>query len=338
VNTKTTRNKYRGHGVGVYTENMLKWLPQVSRLVRVETQDWRNCDVYLQPSFYDGFPLRFVGLKVVMVHDLTLLKFNYFSSRGTLINFLRGLEYRFRLRCVKQADVILTNSENTRQDTIQLLKVPSYKVKAIPLGLKALDCSGGKKGEGQPKDPYLLYVGGVEFNKNLIRLIKAFYRIKQEQLSGLESLKLVMVGGGFWQKSRPETAKVIKEIQSLGLDEEVLFPGYIPDRDLGSWYAQARAFVYPSFYEGFGFPVLEAMSCGVPVAVSNVSSLPEVGGQAVAYFDPYQVEDMVLCLKRVLEDFALRERLAAAGRERAKQFTWSKTARRTYQVICSFLS
>lgn len=340
IDNRTTRNKYQGHGVGVYTKNMISWLPKISPQVTVSTTNWSTCDIYLQPSFYDGFPSCFKGLRAIMVHDVTLLKFNFFSSKGCLINNLRGLEYRYKTRFIKRADLVLTNSENTRQDVLHYFKIPSYKVKVALLGLKDLPfCEVSSEELGIPRDPYLFYVGGVEFNKNIDRLVKAFSQLKSSNLAyDYSNLKLVLAGKGFWQKDRPEAVKIIDLIDSLNLKDSVILPGFIPDNFLRAWYQRSEMFIYPSFYEGFGFPILEAMSCGVPVVASNCSSIPEVGGDAIAYFDPFQVDSIEEKIKEVLLSRKMREILIEKGLVRAKQFSWEKTARRTFQYFQTFLS
>jgi len=338
IDTRTTRNKYQGHGVGVYTENMAEWLPKVSPQVSVVRSGWKNCDVFLQPSFYDGFPHGFKGLKVIMVHDLTLLKFNYFSARGCLVNALRGLEYRYKLRSVKKADLVLTNSENTRQDVLHYLKIPSFKVKVIHLGLKNLPSSSLPFDQlGIPNEPFILYIGGVEFNKNIERLIKAFDQLKKQNLpEDLIDLKLVLGGRGFWQKSRPETIKIMNLIDSSKINNDIILPGFIPDEDLRSWYQATLAFVYPSFYEGFGLPILESMACGCPVICSRAGSIPEVGGDAVCYSD-LSASAFLGNMRRILSDPVLCDEMRAKGIDQASRFSWRRCAEETTAVYESVL-
>ena len=198
IDDSTTKNEYKGHGVGVYTTNMIKWLPRVNKDVKVETDLSKPFDVFLQPIFYGGFPKGLKCPKVVMIHDLTLLKFNYYSARGPLVNFVKRLLYRYKLRRVKEADGVLVNSENSKKDVMEMLGIPSEKVKVAYLGLKDIGQGKPAKDVGQP-EKYLLYVGGAEFNKNLVRLVEAF-----AQVQNFKDLKLVLIGKQFVKKEKKE--------------------------------------------------------------------------------------------------------------------------------------
>jgi glycosyltransferase involved in cell wall biosynthesis len=143
---------------------------------------------------------------------------------------------------------------------------------------------------------------------------------------GLKSL--VIVGARNFWKSSP----VVKEVKELGLKSYVRFTGYVPDEDLPAIYSGADLFVFPSIYEGFGLPVLEAMACGIPVVTSNTSSLPEVAGDAALLVDPYSVDEIAAAMRRVLCDPDVAAELCAKGLQRAKQFSWERTARETIAV------
>jgi glycosyltransferase involved in cell wall biosynthesis len=170
----------------------------------------------------------------------------------------------------------------------------------------------------------VLAVGNLEPRKNLVRLVRAYAALRQ---SGAISHQLVIVGQAHWQGS-----VVSREAKELGLAGEVVFTGYVPTDDLVALYNAATTFVYPSLYEGFGLPILEAMSCGTPVITSNVASMPEVAGEAALLINPRSVEDLAQALGRVLADETLRYELEEKGLHQASQFSWEQTARLTLQA------
>jgi glycosyltransferase involved in cell wall biosynthesis len=171
-------------------------------------------------------------------------------------------------------------------------------------------------------ESFVLYVGDINYNKNILGLIKAF--------SGLEgNASLVLVGKAFWEKDLPETQAIIQLIKSLKLEKKVLRLGFLPAQDLVAIYNLASVYCQPSFYEGFGLPVLEAMACGCPVVAAKNSSLSEICGQAAILVDPENINDMIKGLKKAfLEKKSLKEK----GLTQAKKFSWEKTARQTYEV------
>ena len=169
-------------------------------------------------------------------------------------------------------------------------------------------------------DRYLLYLGSNKPHKNLPRLIRAF-AAATPQSPGTD-----LVIAGAWDPRSPEARQLVVE---LGLEDAVRFLPNVLNADLPALYAGATAFVFPSLYEGFGLPVLEAMACGAPVACSNTSSLPEVAGEAAVLFDPVDVTEMATAISRLLNDEGLRERLRERGRQQASTFTWQRTAELT---------
>jgi glycosyltransferase involved in cell wall biosynthesis len=171
--------------------------------------------------------------------------------------------------------------------------------------------------------PYILYVGALESRKNLPRLLEAYARLRKWSARW----KLVIVGARKW-KFTP----IFEAVQRLGLEPHVHFTDYVADEDLPALYRGAELFAFPSLYEGFGLPVLEAMACGTPVVTSNRSSLPEVAGDAALLVDPLDVEAIAGAMQRVLADEALAAGLREIGLARAAQFTWERTARETVAV------
>lgn len=225
---------------------------------------------------------------------------------------------------------IIAISENTKRDIIKYFGVEQEKIKVIYLG-------AGKEFSPQKNEKdktildkynlspgYILTVGTLEPRKNLIRLLNAYKMLVANEDS---MPNLVMVGGRGWLKE-----DINKIVDSLGLREKVVFTGYIPDSDLPALYRNAGVFVYPSLYEGFGLPPLEAMACGTPVVASNTSSIPEVVGDAGLLADPYNPAEIARAIAFVLKDNDLSARLERAGLIRSGMFTWDKTAQETIKL------
>jgi len=177
-------------------------------------------------------------------------------------------------------------------------------------------------------DKFLLYLGTLEPRKNLAMLVRAFAQLKHEYPEAV----LVLAGGIGWLVD-----EVFAAIESCGVKESVVLPGYVPAAEKALWYAAATAFVFPSRYEGFGLPPLEAMACGTPVITSNAASLPEVVGEAGLLIAPDDVSGWVAALKRVWSDAPYRAELADRGVKRAQQFTWQATARQIVQAYRSLI-
>jgi glycosyltransferase involved in cell wall biosynthesis len=169
-------------------------------------------------------------------------------------------------------------------------------------------------------DQFILYEGNIEPRKNLIRLFRAFAQLDVPH-------KLVIVGAKGW-KYQP----IFDEVRRLGIGKDILFTGFVDDVDLPSVYAMADAFVFPSLYEGFGLPPLEAMAAGCPVVCSGTTSLPEVVGNAAILINPYDVQEIATAMKEVLSNARLRDDMICAGKKRAKQFSWDKAAKQTLEV------
>jgi glycosyltransferase involved in cell wall biosynthesis len=239
--------------------------------------------------------------------------------------------YRYWLpHILPKVEAVITISEQSRRDITKYLPVEPEKVTVTKL-------AASRNFLVMPDDevipvlkrhqisyPYILYVGSIEPRKNLLRLLEAYRQLR------LWSTKwrLVIIGARNYWKSSP----VMDHVAEFGLEQCVRFTGYVPDEDLPALYNGADLFVFPSLYEGFGLPVLEAMACGTPVVTSNSSSLPEVAGDAALLVDPYDVEAIAAAMVRVLADPDLAEALRQKGLRRAGEFTWERTARETIAV------
>jgi len=273
-------------------------------------------------------PLRFTPT-VLTVHDLI---FRHLPEHHKPLNRWY-LNLTMPLYC-RRASHIIAISECTERDLITAYGLPPEKITVI------YEAADPRFGPRPPKvvaaartryglpDRYLLFVGTIEPRKNLARLLAAFERIHAERLSDA----LVIVGKRGWLYD-----DFFARLEQSSARDAVILPGYVPNDDLPTIYAGAQALVFPSLYEGFGLPVLEAMACGTPVVASNASSLPEVGGSAALYFSPTQVEAMVEAVCRLLRDADLRGSMRTEGLNRAAEFSWRSTAAKTRTVYDAVL-
>ena len=233
-------------------------------------------------------------------------------------------------RSIKQAAHIITVSESARNEIIGTYRVSPEKISAIPNGpgtgalpISIDEARAELTGLGLgPTRPYLLAVGNLQPRKNLERLIQAYQILVRDRGHDID---LVMVG-----PKRFHSDLIVDAARSLA--DRVRFTGYITDAQLAACYRCSTAFVFPSLYEGFGLPALEAMAQGAPVACSNTGALPEVCGRAAVYFDPRSVDAMVDAVDKILRDGSLRESLVEAGLLRAREFSWRRTAELTVEI------
>jgi glycosyltransferase involved in cell wall biosynthesis len=264
---------------------------------------------------------------VVTVHDLAFMA----MPERFLPAKRRYLETFTRLT-MRKARHVIADSAHTRADLITLLGVPPERVTAVPLGVNRdfhpPDEEARTLFRARENLPgrYLLYLGTLEPRKNLVALVRAYARLRKR---GLE-WPLVLAGGKGWLYE-----DIFRAVEEEGLAEHVRFPGYVRYEDQPLWYGCATLFVYPSTYEGFGLPVLEAMACGAPVVASNASSLPEAAGDAALLVDPHDEEALAAAVERLAGDGALRADLAARGLARAALFPWSRTAAETVRVYAA---
>ena len=223
---------------------------------------------------------------------------------------------------LQKSSRVLTVSNFTKADIEKTFHIPENKVVVTYEGVDSRILETASKGEINIPGEFLLYVGNAYPHKNLERLIDAFGRIQRTR----QDLYLVLVGKhDFFYK------RLIVYVREQKITH-VLFPGFVSDMGLGQLYAQAQAFVFPSLYEGFGLPPLEAMARRVPVVCSNSSCLPEIAGDAALYFSPEHLDDMIHAIERVLSDSELRQRLVINGLAQYKKYSWRDMAEKTLRI------
>ncbi len=265
---------------------------------------------------------------ILTIYDASFALFPQFF-RGFNQTYLR-LGTRWSAR---QARRIITISECTRRDVQRLYGVPADRIAVAYPGVdqalkpaEPAQVAAFRRAKNLP-EKFLLYLGTLEPRKNLVLLIHAFAQFRRECPEAV----LVLAGGIGWLAE-----ELFNAIEADGVKDSVVLPGYIAAEEKALWYAAAAAFVYPSLYEGFGMPPLEAMACGTPVITSNAAALPEVVGEAGLMLAPDEVHDWAAAMQRLWMDAAYRADLAERGIQQARQFTWAATARRivdTYQDL-----
>ncbi|MFZ4648895.1 MAG: glycosyltransferase family 4 protein [Patescibacteria group bacterium] len=267
---------------------------------------------------------------VLTVHDLSFLRTpEFFSWRKNCWHRLLGVE-----RMIKKADVIVAISENTKLDLLNISRVPAEKIKVIYSGFdlskKNISESAGLDFANKHgiKKNYLLFVGNIEPRKNLDGLIKA-YEILRENNLDINS-QLVLAGAPGWRNKH-----IYKAAKKSKFSDSIVFTGYINESEKIYLYHNAKVFVFPSFYEGFGFPPLEAMSYNLPVVASNTSSVPEVVGDSALLVNPAFPNEIAQALETILKNEELWKKYQDAGRERISIFSWEKTAREYLQLFNS---
>lgn len=267
---------------------------------------------------------------LVTVHDLIYGLFPEIYLKGKIQQWV----YFARISAIKKASKIIADSENTKKDVMRLLGIPENKIKVVYLGvaenfhpIKNSPLVGSVMRKYGINKEYILHVGGVSATKNINRLLLAF---KQLITMRKKDLALVVVGNFSFT---PDYQRAFRaKLEELSLQKKVILPGHVPEKDLILLYNEASLFVYPSLYEGFGLPPLEAMACGCPVVVSRTASLPEVIGDAGLYVNPYEPEEISRAMFEVLTGKSLKERMILKGLRRAKLFFWQKTAKQTLSV------
>lgn len=283
-------------------------------------------DVLFVPSHVVPWPNTGPVPSVVTIHDLGYVHYPGKHPLPSRMYLSWSTQHSARV-----ARRVIAVSHATAHDLITLNGTASTKVRVVHSGVDELLQPVRDRAAiddlcrrlGIP-GPYVLHVGSLQPRKNLPRLVEAFSRVRDE----VAGLSLVLAGRPGWNYQH-----LLDRIAHLGLEDRVLLPGYVPDADLPTLYSGASVYAFPSLYEGFGFPALEAMACGTPVVCSNVSSLPELVGDAALTFAPTDVAGMAATLRVALADPAIRRRLVTSGADRAAMFSWAAAARQTMEVL-----
>ena len=271
------------------------------------------------------------GKYVVTVHDvIPLILPETFTLRHRLVVRLALARVR------RKADLVVVPSHAVKRDVVRRVGLPEDRVVVTHEGceprFRPVRSAAARRDVaaryGLPPR-YVLAVGTLEPRKNLTTLLEAFARLRRDGEVDAD-LRLVLAGARGWLDE-----PIFATVRSLGLEDAVRFTGFVDDADLPAVYSGAALFVFPSLHEGFGLPLLEAMACGVPVVTSNISSMPEVAGDAAVLVDPRDTDGLAAAIARLLRDEALRDRLREAGIARARQFSWEATARRTLDAYAS---
>ncbi len=278
-------------------------------------------NVFFTPTHYAP---RFSPIPtIVSVMDVSYMFYPELFRRNDLYQLKNWTAYS-----VKNAKKVITISESTKSDIIKEYRVDGSKVAVIYPGIKQESRTRHKMSLLESKynlnSDFVLFVGTLQPRKNIVRLIEAFKKV----LPKYKRLKLVIVGKKGWLYE-----EILAAPEKLGIEDSVRFLDFVPDEDLPSFYENAKCYVLPSLYEGFGLPVLEAMKYGCPVVTSNVSSLPEAGGDAAIYFDPYDTDDIAKKISEVVGDKKLSESMIKKGHAQVKKFSWEKAAREVLTAI-----
>lgn len=315
-------------GIGSYTQNLVENLKNLSNLELVSLDD-KSADLVHYPYFdlfFLSLPLRKHTKRIVTIHDITPLIFPE--------HFPIGIKGRINLflqkAALKNTDFVICDSESSKKDVINFFHYPKEKIKVIYLAPDSVYQKKGMKDSLKAAEKYklpekfMLYVGDVNWNKNLEGLLEAV---------SIAKTTLVMVGSAFKNDILPEAREIENIISRLGIQKNIIKTGFIPAKDLVLIYNLASATVLPSFYEGFGLPVLESMACGTPVICSNNSSLTEISGNLTQYCSPNDPQDIA---QKIVENLKLssneRNLLSEKLINHSKNFSWEKTAKETADI------
>jgi len=345
INTLPLHTAHKERGIGYYTRNLVDNFKKDSTIYVQEflkLSEVKEADVIHYPwfdLFFHTLPIKQPFPTIVTIHDVIPLIFpdHYpVGIKGKINFFLQKL-------ALKSCRFIITDSKTSKEDIIKYLKLPDSKIIVISLAVDAkfTTLNDAKLIQTRRKynlpDRFLLYVGDANWVKNLPFLVRAFQRIIKDPK--FEDVKLVLAGGVFLKNveniDHPElqslkmTNRLIRE---YGLDRRIIKTGFIEDEELVAFFNLATVYVQPSLYEGFGLPVLQALSCGAPVVSSSIGSLKEVGGGAAVYFDPENLGQFKSIVLEILQNKSLRQKLSALGLKQAEKFSWKKVLEEVKKV------
>jgi glycosyltransferase involved in cell wall biosynthesis len=361
--------KLRDYGIGTYIRNLIRHLARIDRTSEYvlivqpadieiasalgdnfrAVPDWSRAysireqltipldlrrervDLFHAPHYV--LPPLIPCKSVVTIHDCIHLRFPQYLPNRLAYVYARSSLWV----ATHRASRVLTVSETSKRDILRYFRVPERKIDVI---YNAIDERLGEtpteeevarvRERYQLNDPFVLYTGNIKPHKNLERLIEAFNTLRR---GGLDQVKLLIIGDEI-----SKYATLRRAVHRYKLHKHVRFFGFVSDKTLASLYRLASVFVFPSLYEGFGLPPLEAMAAGTPVITSNVSSLPEVVGDAAILIDPYDPDSIADAMRRVLTDPALREELRERGLARVHEFSWDRSVGRVREIYGEVLN
>ena len=303
---------FPSHTRVVYHTPTLVWGSGVFSAIFSPPQNLSNFDLIHCPTVTAPFFFRPSAKVVMTVHDLIPVLFPQWQPARRTLYFKYVLKYRFRF-----VDRFIADSNSTKQDLMDIFQIPDRKIDVVHLGV-----SDRFKPSAEPKQNFILAVSTLEPRKNFKRVIDAYIALRNENKT---RDKLVIVGKEGW---------FFDDISIVpsAFQDDIIFKGYVSETELIRLYQTARLFCYPSLYEGFGLPILEAMACGCPVITSNASSMPEVAGDAALFVDPYRTEELKNAIYALTDDAALGTAMSAEGIRRASRFSWQRAAEQTSKV------
>lgn len=341
IDTSPLNNQNAFRGVGRYTKNLIEEIKK-NHEIEVIGGNWKDIQAKVDLIHFPYFDLFFHTLPlikkkktVVTVHDCIPLVFPEYYPLG-----IKGkISFILQKISLKTVDGVITDSNSSKKDIVQFLNYPEEKIKVVYLAAdsryKKITIEEKKKSEVRKKyglnEKFGLYVNDVNYNKNLPGLIKAFNEIKDE-------MQLVLVGKAFENQNLPEGKNILNLINTLNISAKVKILGFVPDEDLIFLYNMTEVYCQPSFYEGFGLQILEAMACGAPVITGNNSSMPEVAGEAGILVNSNDVHDIAEGIRKVISNQILRSKMIKLGFEQAKKFSWIETAEETIKCYEKVLS
>ena len=341
-----TSHKYRG--IGFYTKNLIwalkEYKPEHKYIFFTRSKNLpKNADLVHYP-YFDLFdctlPLLKKGPTVVTIHDLIPLVFPNKFPRG-----IKGeIKWQVQRLSLKSVSAIITDSKNSKRDIVKFTHFPKERIYVIPLApgreFRKFKIQNSKfkiirRRYSLPKQ-FILYVGDVNWNKNVLGMLKAFHKLKTQNSklkAAAKNSKLILVGRAFLSEELKEVQEINSLIDKLQIKDHVLKLGFVPTQDLVAIYNLATVYCQPSFYEGFGLPPLEAMTCGTPVVAANIPSLREVCGKVAVYVNPSSPEDIAFGILTILRLNALSYlNLVNRGLKWVEKFSWQKVAQKTTEV------
>ncbi len=335
IDASPTKTGHKTRGIGSYTTNLINSLKHIDKDIKIEefssSKNPPQVDVVHYPYFdlfFHTLPLIAKSKRVVTIHDVIPLVFPKHFPSG-----IKGkVNLQLQKLALKNTGAVICDSQTSKKDIVKNLSYPAQKIHVVYLApgkdfRKIRDPKISEKASKKYSLPkkFILYVGDVNWNKNLPNLLSA---VK------LSNVNLVAVGSALADENLEQTKALIAQINNLGIQNSVIRVGYIPEADLISIYNLATATILPSFYEGFGLPVLESMACGTPVICSDNSSLAEIGGDAAIYCDPESTENISEQILHVINlSPGERDALGERALLNASKFSWVKTAQNTYNVF-----